>query len=117
VASISGWKPGGKAQYAAAKAAEIQLAASLAEELAPDNIRINTISPGSVLYPGGGWDRRMQREPEVMRDFIAREFPAGRMGTAEEIADVVTFTLSRRAGWVNGAHLPVDGAQRRPSIG
>jgi len=117
VASISGWKPGGKAQYAAAKAAEIQLAASLAEELAPDRIRINTVSPGSVLYEGGGWDRRMQREPEVIEAFIQREFPGGRMGTAEEIADVVTFALSRRASWVNGAHLAVDGAQRRPSIG
>lgn len=117
VASISGWKPGGKAQYAAAKAAEIQLAASLAEELAPDRIRINTVSPGSVLYEGGGWDRRMQREPGVIEAFIQREFPGGRMGTAEEIADVVTFALSHRASWVNGAHLAVDGAQRRPSIG
>jgi 3-oxoacyl-[acyl-carrier protein] reductase len=117
VASISGWKPGGKAQYAAAKAAEIQLAASLAQELAPDGIRINTVSPGSILYEGGGWDRRMQREPEVIDAFIAREFPGGRMGRAEEIADVVTFALSSRASWVNGAHLPVDGAQGRPSIG
>ncbi|WP_159992398.1 SDR family NAD(P)-dependent oxidoreductase [Roseomonas sp. 18066] len=117
VASISGWKPGGKAQYATAKAAEIQLAASLAPELAADRIRINTVSPGSILYEGGGWDRRMQREPAVIEDFIAREFPEGRMGSAEEIADVVTFALSRRASWMNGAHIPVDGAQGRPSIG
>ncbi len=116
VASISGWKPGGKAQYAVAKAAEIQLAASLAPELAADGIRINTVSPGSVLYEGGGWERRMKQEPARLQAFIDAEFPAGRMGHAEEIADVVTFLLSSRANWVNGAHVPVDGAQGRPSL-
>lgn len=116
VASISGWKPGGKVQYATAKAAEIQLAQSLAPELAADNIRINTVSPGSVLYEGGGWDRRARNEPDRINAFIADEFPAGRMGRAEEIADVVAFLLSDRANWVNGAHIPVDGAQGRPSL-
>lgn len=116
VASISGWKPGGKAQYATAKAAEIQLAASLAQELAPDGIRVNTVSPGSVMYPGGGWERRAGREPAAIEAFIGREFPAGRMGRAEEIADVVAFALSARASWMNGAHIPVDGAQGRPSL-
>src|SRR5262249_44964740 len=51
IASISGWKPSPRAQYGAAKAAEIYLAGAFAHELAPDNIRVNAISPGSVLVP------------------------------------------------------------------
>lgn len=116
VASISGWKPGSKAQYATAKAAEIQLAQSLAPELATDGIRINTVSPGSVLFENGGWDRRQKAEPERFQAFLDNEFPAGRMGQATEIANVVTFLLSDCASWVNGAHVPVDGAQGRPSL-
>jgi 3-oxoacyl-[acyl-carrier protein] reductase len=116
VASISGWKPGSKPQYATAKAAEIQLAASLAPELAADGIRVNTVSPGSILFEGGGWDRRRLAEPERLRAFIAEELPAGRLGRPGEIADVVAFLLSERASWVNGAHIPVDGAQGRPGL-
>jgi len=61
IASISGWKPSPRAQYGAAKAAEIYLAGAFARELAADNIRVNTVSPGSVLVPDGPWDAYRQR--------------------------------------------------------
>ncbi len=115
IASISGWKPSPRAQYGAAKAAEIYLAGAFARELAADNIRVNTVSPGSVLVPDGPWDTYRRHDPASFAEFEHRDFPAGRLGTAEEIADVVTFLLSDRARWVNGAHIPVDGAQGRPS--
>ena len=57
IASISGWKPGPRAQYGAAKAGEIFLAGALAWELGPLRIRVNTVSPGSIMFAGGGWDR------------------------------------------------------------
>ncbi|HEV8633451.1 MAG TPA: SDR family NAD(P)-dependent oxidoreductase [Chloroflexota bacterium] len=115
IASISGWKPGPRAQYGAAKAGEIFLAGALAWELAPQRIRVNTVSPGSTLFPGGGWERFRAADPERFAEFERREFPWGRLGGPEEIADVVAFVLSERASWINGANIPVDGAQGRPT--
>ena len=117
IASISGWKPAPhKAMYGATKAAEIFLSSSLAKELAPQNVRINTVSPGSIDFPGGVWDRFRRQNPEQFSAFTAREFPAGRLGKASEVADVVVFLSSPKANWINGAHIPVDGAQGRPSV-
>jgi NAD(P)-dependent dehydrogenase (short-subunit alcohol dehydrogenase family) len=115
IASISGWKPAPRAQYGAAKAGEIFLAGALAWELGPLRIRVNTVSPGSILFPGGGWERFRAEQPDRFAEFESREFPWGRLGTAEEVADVVVFLLSDRARWINGANVAVDGAQGRPS--
>ncbi len=116
ISSISGWKPANRgAQYGATKAAEIFLAGALAWELAPHNIRVNTVCPGSLFFPGGGWERFKNENPEQYETFRAREFPAQRLGTDFEVADVVVFLSSDRASWINGASIPVDGAQGRPT--
>ena len=106
---------GRRAQYATAKAAEIHLAHSLARELAPYRIRVNALSPGSVLFDGGAWARFREAEPEAFAKFEREEFPWGRLATPEEVADVAVFLLSDRARWINGANIPVDGAQGNPS--
>ena len=116
IASISGWKPAPMgAQYGATKAAEIFLSGALAMELSPQNIRVNTVSPGSLFFPGGGWERFRNESPEKYSAFAEREFPSKRLGTDFEVADVVVFLSSERANWINGANVPVDGAQGRPS--
>ncbi len=113
ITSISGWKPAPRPQYGAAKAAAIYLAMELGRELAPQRIRVNAVSPGSILFPGGGWESMRASDPERFQAFVNRDFPHGRLGTAEEVADVVTFLLSERASWVTGTHVCVDGAQGR----
>jgi 3-oxoacyl-[acyl-carrier protein] reductase len=116
ISSISGWKAGPGALYGSVKAAEIFLAGTLAWELAPKCIRVNTISPGSILFSGGGWDGFREREPARFAEFERNEFPHRRLGTPAEIADVVAFVLSDRARWINGANIPVDGGQAWPGL-
>ena len=115
ISSITGLRPAPRTAYAAAKAAEIQLAATAAQELAPDNIRVNAVSPGSIMFPGGGWDQFRQANPADFATFLDTQFPFGRLGQLGEVADVVTFLLSARASWVTGSNIVVDGGQRYPS--
>jgi len=116
ISSIWGRETGGTATYNAVKAAEISLAKSLARELAPLNIRVNSVAPGSIFFAGGSWDRRLRADPEGITAFMKGEIPSGRFGRPEEVADVVVFLCSERASWVAGACLNVDGAQSRSNI-
>ncbi len=115
ISSITGMRPAPRTAYAAAKAAEIQLAATAAAELAPSGIRVNAVSPGSIMFPGGGWDTFRQQNPEDFDTFQKTQFPFGRLGHVHEVSDVVTFLLSDRASWISGANIVVDGAQIYPS--
>jgi 3-oxoacyl-[acyl-carrier protein] reductase len=115
ISSITGMRPAPRTAYAAAKAAEIHLAATAAQELAPAGIRVNAVSPGSIMFPGGGWDTFQQENPEDFAAFLATQFPSGRLGRPEEVADVVTFLLSKRSSWITGANIAVDGGQIYPS--
>jgi 3-oxoacyl-[acyl-carrier protein] reductase len=113
IASIYGREAGGRMTYNAVKAAEISLAKSLAQQLAPMNIRVNSVSPGSILFEGGSWWKRQQDDPAGIADFVRRELPFGRFGRAEEVGDVVAYLASARASWISGTSVVVDGCQSR----
>ena len=116
IASIWGRESGGRMTYNAVKAAEISLAKAMAQQLAKDNIRVNSVAPGSIRFPGGTWDRRVQEDPDGMAEFVRRELPFGRFGRPEEVGAVVAFLVSARASWISGASVPVDGCQSRSQI-
>jgi 3-oxoacyl-[acyl-carrier protein] reductase len=116
IASIWGRESGGRMTYNAVKAAEISLAKAMAQQLAGDNIRVNSVAPGSIRFPGGSWDRRVQEDPAGMSEFVKRELPFGRFGRPEEVGAVVAFLVSPRASWISGASVPVDGCQSRSLI-
>jgi len=116
IASIWGRESGGRMTYNAVKAAEISLAKAMAQQLAGDNIRVNSVAPGSIRFAGGTWDRRVREDPEGMAEFVRRELPFGRFGRPEEVGAVVAFLVSPRASWISGASVPVDGCQSRSLI-
>ncbi len=117
VSSVSGARPSPPTAYSVAKAAESQLARVLGAELAGQRIRVNAISPGSIDAPGNGWAQLREQDPAAYDEFVAGDFPWGRMGTAEEVASVAVFLLSDRASWVTGTDVAVDGGQQRATRG
>ena len=116
ISSIAGLEATGfPPAYGAAKAALVSHAKSLAVALAPQRIRVNTVAPGSIEFPGGLWAQAKQDNPDFYGAILA-DIPSGRLGTPEEVADVVTFLVSERASWVTGACLVVDGGQHKGNL-
>ena len=93
-----------------------QLVGWLAQQLAKNNIRVNSVAPGSILFPGGSWDKRQQADPAGIAEFVRVELPFGRFGRADEVGAAVAFLASPRASWISGSSLPVDGCQSRSLI-
>lgn len=116
LSSIYGREAGGKIPYNVSKAAEISLTKALAREVAAHGVTVNNVAPGSIRYTGGSWDRRVREDPRAMRQWVKRELPLGRFGSAEEVAAVVAFLCSPLASLVNGASVVVDGGQGRSNL-
>lgn len=118
ISSIFGRESGGPTLsiYNSSKAALISMSKVMAAELASEGIRVNSVAPGSIRFPGGSWDKRCIADPEGMAEFIKRDLPIGRFGTVEEIANVVCFLASERSSLVNGACVNADGGQSRSLI-
>jgi 3-oxoacyl-[acyl-carrier protein] reductase len=116
ITSIYGREWGGRPAYMAVKAAENALAKSMGRELAPQGIRVNAVAPGSIIFPGGSWERRYNEDPAAMERWMKAELPLGRFGRPEEVADVVVFLASERASLMVGACVNVDGCQSRSLI-
>jgi 3-oxoacyl-[acyl-carrier protein] reductase len=115
ISSVSGLEAGSPPAYAAAKAALISHSKTLAVALAAQRIRVNVVAPGSIEFPGGLWDTLKRANPGVS-SLALGSIPWGRMGTPEEVANVVLFLVSDRASWITGACLGVDGGQHKANL-
>jgi 3-oxoacyl-[acyl-carrier protein] reductase len=114
IASIAGLEAlGAPLPYNSSKAAVVAYAAGLARELGPSGIRVNSVAPGNIIFPGGTWDTKLQENREGVEQMLEREVPLARLGRPEEIASAVVFLASARASFVTGECLVVDGGQTR----
>lgn len=111
LSSISAMRPSVRTPaYGAAKAAVVHYTASQAAAWARRGIRVNCVAPGSIEFPGGTWEQRRSTDPKLY-ERIHASIPFGRLGTVDEVADVVLFLASDAARWVTGQTIAVDGGQ------
>jgi 3-oxoacyl-[acyl-carrier protein] reductase len=114
IGSIAGLESlGAPIPYGAAKAALEHYGKDLARRVGQYGVRVNTVAPGNILFPGGTWQRKLEANPGGARSMIASEVPLGRFGTPEEIGATVAFLASSRASFITGACVVADGGQTR----
>jgi 3-oxoacyl-[acyl-carrier protein] reductase len=99
--------------YSAAKAALINYGKNLSRLVASRGVRVNSVAPGNILFPGGSWEKHLaERRDEVIR-YIETEVAMRRFGGAEEIGNLVVFLCSEKASFITGACIVADGGQTR----
>jgi 3-oxoacyl-[acyl-carrier protein] reductase len=101
-------RPASPNAYSALKAAVLHHASAQAHALARQGIRVNTVSPGPIEFPGGDWEKIREGRREVYDEVLAK-IPVGRYGRPEDVAAAVAYLASPRAGFTNGVNLVVDG--------
>jgi 3-oxoacyl-[acyl-carrier protein] reductase len=111
ISSIFGRESGGKPTYNASKAAMISFTKSFGDEMVSKGVRVNGVAPGSILHETGNWKKRLEQDPVTINAFVEEHISAGRFGTVEEVANVAVFLASKKASWVVGSTLNVDGGQ------
>ena len=114
ISSIYGREYGGSIDYMTGKAGLIAFSKHLALQMAPHNVLVNCVAPGSIDFPGSTWDRFQKTQPpEVVTEFVSRNLPMRRFGWPEPIGEMVAFLASDRADLLTGACINVDGGQSK----
>ena len=114
ISSIYGREHGGSIDYMTGKAGLIAFSKHLALQMAPFNVLVNSVAPGSIDFPGSTWDRfQKTQSPETVEEFVNRNLPMGRFGWPEPIGEIVAFLSSDKADLVTGACVNVDGGQSK----
>ena len=97
--------------YASAKSALEAYAKNIARPLGRKGIRVNVISPGNIIFSGSVWENKLKNDEAAVRAMLEQNVPIARLGTPEDIGNVVAFLASTRAGFVTGVNWVVDGGQ------
>jgi 3-oxoacyl-[acyl-carrier protein] reductase len=102
----------GPSAYNAIKAAVINYASALAQQLAPKGIRVNTVSPGPIWIDGGAWDWVKSNIP-AMYETTLKAVPMGRLGAGDEVGRAIAFVASPACRFMTGTNVVIDGAFTR----
>ena len=94
--------------FNALKAALITYGSQLSQALAPQGVRVNSVSPGAIFYEGGNWEVIKNAMPELYDGTLAK-MPMGRYGNDEEVAKAIVFVASPAVPYMTGTNLVVDG--------
>ncbi len=112
VSSIAGVETiGAPIHYSVAKAALIAYAKNLSRKVAENNIRVNTVAPGNILFEKGTWDRKLKDDKDGVLAMLRATVPQNRFATPREISDFIVFVASERASFMTGSCIIVDGGQ------
>jgi 3-oxoacyl-[acyl-carrier protein] reductase len=115
VSSICGLKvvPGAPVTYSAAKAALHAYVRGMAQTFGARGVRINAVAPGNILFEGSAWSEKLAADRRSVEAMLERDVPLDRFGTAREVADLVAYLASPRAGFATGGVWTLDGGQCR----
>ncbi|MBH49880.1 MAG: hypothetical protein CMG69_03910 [Candidatus Marinimicrobia bacterium] len=99
--------------YASAKSALVSYAKNISLSLGKRGIRVNTVTPGNIMFPESTWDKKIKKDKKKVEKMLKDEVPLECFGSVQDIASVVVFIASEKAKFVNGANWVIDGGQTR----
>ena len=113
ISSICGLEvvPGAPLTYSAAKAALHAYVRGIARPLGKQGVRINAIAPGNLLFDGSVWSRKLHEDANSVQAMLNRDVSLSRLGTPQDVAELVVYLASPRSKFANGAIWTLDGGQ------
>ena len=99
--------------YSASKAAIESFVCNTSRLIGCDGVRINSVAPGNILFPGSVWEEKLKENREKVEAMLRLDVPMQRLGTVEDIGRVVTFLVSPAASFITGTCTVVDGGQTK----
>ena len=114
ISSVSGtYVSAAPTSYAIAKAAINNFVSHASKALTKENIILNCVAPGNIYFKGGVWDKNFKNNKPYFKKYINSEVPEKRLGSPEEVAELVGYLCSDKSSFINGSIFGIDGGQNK----